>query len=238
MSRVLVVIPAYNEEQGVGEVIRQVRGCLPDADVLIVDDGSTDRTAQKVLEEGAILLSLPYNLGIGGAVQTGYKYAAQAGYEIVARVDADGQHAASGLSRLIEHVRAGDADVVVGSRYARDSGYRGSFLRFLGTKIFSALVSIAIRQRVTDATSGFIAMKRPAVQYCARDYPLDYPEVESLITLHRAGFRIKEVPVQMNPRRGGKSSINWTQATYYMVKVLIGVFVGSIRRAARRKEAV
>lgn len=232
MSNVVVIIPAYNEEDGIVQVIRRVRACLDNADIVVVDDGSTDATAQKVLEEDAIVLSLPFNLGIGGAVQTGYKFAARGGYEIVARIDADGQHDASGLPRLIQAIQQGRADIVVGTRYAQDLGYRGSLPRLFGTKLFSTIASLAIKQRVTDATSGFMAVTREVAEYCAHEYPVDYPEVESLITLHRAGFRISEIPVHMSPRAGGKSSINWTRAAYYMVKVLISILVGLLRRVA------
>lgn len=229
MPEILVIIPTFNEEEGIAGVVRQVKDCLPDADILVVDDGSRDRTVEVARQAGALILTLPHNLGIGGAVQTGYKFAVRGDYAIVARLDGDGQHVASGLPALVEAVQQRDGDIIIGSRYARDLGYRGSLPRLIGSRLFSTVASLAIGHKISDATSGFMAVSRGVAEYCARDYPLDYPEVESLITLHRAGFKIVELPVQMVQRNGGESSINWARAMYYTVKVLISIFVGLLR---------
>jgi glycosyltransferase involved in cell wall biosynthesis len=228
--KILVIIPAYNEADSIGGVIRRVRASAPGADVVVIDDGSTDATAAIAQESGALVVSLPHNLGIGGAVQTGYVFAAEMGYDIAVQVDGDGQHDPSEIAEIVAPVLAGQADVVIGSRYIEDRGYITPFLRRVGIFVLASIVSLIIRQRVTDTTSGFRAVNRRVIEFCAKEYPRDYPEPESVVLFRRVGFRVREIPVTMNPRYGGKSSITPTRSFYYMLKVLLAIFIGLLRR--------
>jgi glycosyltransferase involved in cell wall biosynthesis len=230
--RVLVIIPAYNEADSIGEVISQVRTSAPEADIVVVDDGSTDATATIAQEAGAFVISLPNNLGIGGAMQTGYTFAAEMGYDIAVQVDGDGQHDPTEICDLINAMEEYQADVVIGSRYIEDRGYITPFLRRVGIFILAYIVSLIIRQRVTDTTSGFRAVNRRVIEFCAREYPRDYPEPESVVLFRRAGFRVREIPVTMNPRYGGQSSITPMRSFYYMVKVLLAISIGLLRRVS------
>jgi hypothetical protein len=225
--RVLVIIPAFNEERSVGGVVGRVRSALPYARVLVVNDGSDDATAEVAAAAGAKVVELPYNLGIGGAVQTGFRYAADNGYDVAIQVDADGQHPPEEVPRLLAAMENG-TDVVVGSRFIEDSGYRAPFPRNFGIKLFARLLSALCRQRLTDTTSGFRAAGRAAILNLAHTYACDYPEVESLITLKKAGFRIAEIPVKMSPRTEGQSSINLAKGLYYIVKVVLAVLVDAL----------
>jgi glycosyltransferase involved in cell wall biosynthesis len=228
--KILVIIPAYNEADSIGEVIGRARPSAPGADVVVIDDGSTDATAAIAQKSGALVVSLPYNLGIGGAVQTGYVFAAEMGYDIAVQVDGDGQHDPAEIAEIVAPLLAGQADVVIGSRYIEDRGYITPFLRRLGIFLLASIVSLIIRQRVTDTTSGFRAVNRRVIEFCAREYPRDYPEPESVVLFWRAGFRVREIPVTMNPRYGGESSITSMRSFYYMVKVLLAIFIGLLRR--------
>ena len=224
-NRTLVVVPAYNEEKNLRELIREIKGELPGVDIVIIDDGSHDKTAGMARELGAEVLELPYNLGIGGAVQTGYKFALEMGYEVVIRVDGDGQHPPSEARKMAVPVLNGEADMAVGSRYLGDGDYEPQVLRKIGTGIFSALVSLMIKQKVTDATSGFAVLNRDAVEILCHESPRDYPEVESLVILHKNMMRIKEVGVRMKKREGGRSSIRGWKQAYYMIKVMLSLLV-------------
>jgi glycosyltransferase involved in cell wall biosynthesis len=228
--KVLVVVPAYNEADSIGGVISQVRTGVPEADVLVIDDGSTDATAAIAQEAGAFVVSLPHNLGIGSAVQTGYIFAAEMAYDIAVQVDGDGQHNPAEIPEIVAPLLAGQADVVIGSRYIEDRGYITPFLRQMGIFVLATIVSLIIRQRVTDTTSGFRAVNRRVIEFCAREYPRDYPEPESVVLFRRAGFRVREIPVTMNPRYGGQSSITPLRSFHYIVKVLLAIFIGLLRR--------
>jgi len=228
--RRIVIIPARNEENSVGGVIREIQAADPDFVVVVVDDGSTDRTAQVAEATGAIVLKLPYNLGIGGAVQTGYQYARENDFDIAVQVDGDGQHDPSEIARLLEPILDGRADMVVGTRFAEGGGYRGTRMRRVGIHLFAAIVSLIVRQRVTDTTSGFRAVNRRAIRLFALYYPHDYPEVEATVVLSRHGLKMVEVPVQMRIRETGNSSITAVRSVYYMVKVLLALFIGLFRR--------
>jgi len=228
--KLLVVVPAYNEADSIGGVISRVRTSVPEADVLVIDDGSTDATAAIAQEAGAFVVSLPHNLGIGSAVQTGYIFAAEMAYDIAVQVDGDGQHNPAEIPEIVAPLLAGQADVVIGSRYIEDRGYITPFLRQMGIFVLATIVSLIIRQRVTDTTSGFRAVNRRVIEFCAREYPRDYPEPESVVLFRRARFRVREIPVTMNPRYGGKSSITPMRSFYYMVKVLLAIFIGLLRR--------
>jgi glycosyltransferase involved in cell wall biosynthesis len=226
----LAIVPAFNEERAVARVVAEIRSADPGVVVVVVDDGSTDRTAAVAEQAGAIVLRLPFNVGIGAAVQTGYRYAYEHGFAIAVRVDGDGQHDASQLDHLLAPVLAGETDIAVGSRFAGGEGYRSSRSRRLGIRILAWTVSRLVGQRVTDATSGFQAVNRRGIELFARDYPHDYPEVEATVMLFRHRLRVLEVGVSMREREHGRSSITVLRSVYYMVKVLLALAVGIFRR--------
>jgi glycosyltransferase involved in cell wall biosynthesis len=232
LARPVAVVPALNEEASIGAVIEGIRAFDASFEVVVVADGSTDRTAEVAAEHGAQVLRLPFNLGIGGAVQTGFRYAWEQGCELVVRVDGDGQHDPAELGAVVAPVLAGSADVVVGSRFVGTDGYRSSRTRRLGIRVLAWTLSALVRQRVTDPTSGFQAMNRRALGLFAADYPHDYPEVEATLMAHRGGLRRQEVPVTMRERGGGRSSIGALRSVYYMVKVLLALFIDLFRRPA------
>ena len=229
-NSLLLIIPAYNEELCIAQVVSRARAMLPHADVLVVDDGSRDATALVAWQAGALVLSLPFNLGIGGAVQTGLKYAKRHDYELVVRVDGDGQHDPEELLRLLEVVRAGGADVAIGSRFLENmSLQRISVTRRLGIKLFAWEVSLLTGRRATDTTSGMTAMNRRAIHVLATHMPQDYPEVEARIILHRAGLTIVEIPVHMEERQAGVSSITSWRSIYYAMKVSLAVLLTTLK---------
>ncbi len=229
--RILVIIPAFNEEDSIARVIQNVREQIPEADICVVNDGSTDETGRIAEAEGAIVLHMPHNVGIGAGVQTGFIFADLMGYEIVIRNDGDGQHAPQDIPTIVQALIQGNADVVIGSRYIEDRGYTGTAARRAGSFILARLISSIIGQRVTDPTSGFIACNRQGVRLCAQVYPHDYPEPESIVLLHRAGLKLHEIPVTMKPRMGGQSSITPLRSGYYMIKVILAILVGLLRPA-------
>jgi glycosyltransferase involved in cell wall biosynthesis len=229
MSKVLVILPAYNEEASVARVLVAVRAVLPEADLLVVNDCSLDKTSEAARGAGATVLDLPVNLGIGGAMQTGYRFAAGKGYDFAIQVDADGQHDPKEIPRILNPVLEGRADIVIGSRYSSETGYHSSLMRRIGSRLFSLSVSSIVGRRITDTTSGFRAANRKVIRFYAEQYPQDYPEVEAVVMLHRAGFSIQEVPVRMLPRLGGDSSISPLKAVYYMIKVPLAISIGLFR---------
>ncbi|HZO61718.1 MAG TPA: glycosyltransferase family 2 protein [Gaiellaceae bacterium] len=226
----IAIVPAFNEQESVTHVIEEIRAFDPDFEVVVVDDGSTDGTAAAAARLGAHVVRLPFNLGIGGAVQTGFRYAFEHGFELAVRVDGDGQHDPAQLGLLLGPVVAGEADIVVGSRFASDGGYRSSRSRRVGISILAKTVSLLVRRRVTDPTSGFQALNRRAIALFAADYPHDYPEVEAALMVHKHELRMTEVPVHMRERSAGQSSIGALASVYYMVKVLLALFVGLFRK--------
>ncbi len=228
--KILVITPAFNEEGNIGGVISAVQDNVPGADIVVIDDGSSDGTAAAARRAGVTVLSHPYNMGIGASMQTGYKYAFRNAYEIAVQVDADGQHLAGEIKHLLEPIVEKKADLVVGSRFITSSGYRASFARSTGMAFFSRLVSAIIKEKVTDTTSGFRAAGRPCIEFFSRRYPDDYPEVEALVLLHKKGFSIMEVPVKMAERTGGRSSITPAKSVYYMIKVFLAILVDMIKR--------
>jgi glycosyltransferase involved in cell wall biosynthesis len=230
-ERRVAIVPALNEEHALPGVIDELRTFDPSLDIVVVDDGSVDRTAEVAASKGARVLRLPFNLGIGGAVQTGFRFAFEHGYDIAVRVDGDGQHDPSQLDRVLDPVLRGEADIAVGSRFAAGAdGYRSSRTRRLGIRLLARVVSRIVGQRVTDTTSGFQALNRHGIALFARDYPHDYPEVEATVMVFRHRLRLVEVPVTMRERGGGRSSITALRSVYYMVKVLLAIFVGLFRR--------
>jgi glycosyltransferase involved in cell wall biosynthesis len=227
--RTLIIIPALNEEKSVARVIARVRQQIPYADVLVVNDGSSDGTGARAEAVGAMVLHMPYNVGIGASVQAGFKFADKQGYEVVVRNDGDGQHDAAEITRMLDILAAGEADIIIGSRYIENRGYVGSPMRRLGSLILAHLISIIVKQRITDPTSGFIVCNRHATQLCALLYPHDYPEPESIVLLHRAGIRVREMPVTMQPRIDGQSSITTLRSAYYMLKVILAILIDLLR---------
>jgi glycosyltransferase involved in cell wall biosynthesis len=235
----LAIVPAYNEGEMVARVVREIRRHAPNFDVLVIDDGSTDATAAEAEAENAIVLRHPYNLGIGGAMQSGYKYALRHGYDVAVQVDGDGQHKPEYIPKMLNALRtAGDeADMVYGSRFRGNPGYKVPLGRRLGNLIFSIVLTAITRKRITDPTSGFRMTNRRGIELFARDYPHDYPEVEALLMLHAHHLRIHEVHVRMNARGFGRSSIDYPRSAYYMAKVLLALFVGLFRRRPTAIEA-
>jgi glycosyltransferase involved in cell wall biosynthesis len=230
--RKLAIVPAYNEEGMVGRVVREIKRHAPGFEVVVVDDGSLDATAVVAEEEGATVLRQPFNLGIGGAMQAGYKYALLNDYDVAVQVDGDGQHKPEYLPAMLAALQtSGDeADMVYGSRFLGDPGYRVPFMRKLGNRIFGVVLTAICRQPITDPTSGFRMVNRNGIELFARDYPHDYPEVEAILMLNAHRLKIHEVHVRMNARGFGESSIDYLSAAYYMIKVMLAIFVGLLRR--------
>jgi glycosyltransferase involved in cell wall biosynthesis len=228
--RSIAIVPARNEEASLGPLLAEIRAAEPDLGIVVINDGSTDATAQVAAAAGVPVVNLPFNVGIGGTIQTGYQYALEHGYDIAIQVDGDGQHDPSEIGSVLEPILEDRADLVVGTRFVSGGGYRGTRLRRVGIRIFANVVSLMVGQRVSDTTSGFRAVNRKALRLFAAQYPHDYPEVESIVLLSRHGQRMLEVPVQMRVRETGASSITALGAAYYMIKVLLALFIGLFRR--------
>ncbi|MBI3978373.1 MAG: glycosyltransferase family 2 protein [Chloroflexi bacterium] len=230
MSETLIVVPAYNEAGRIGAVVAAIQRWAPGCDILVVDDGSTDGTAAVARAAGATVVSLPFNLGYGAALQTGYKYALRQEYQFVVQLDGDGQHEPACIGELLDVVRQGWADVVIGSRFLGRGTYHAPVARRLGMRIFGGLASLLIGQPVSDPTSGFQALCRRAVAYEASDvYPADFPDADVIVMLHFAGFRIKEVPVVMYPRASGKSMHAGLKPLYYIFKMVLSMGMTLLR---------
>jgi glycosyltransferase involved in cell wall biosynthesis len=230
--RRIAIVPARDEAAAIAGVLDELRAFDPRLDVVVVDDGSVDDTAGIARARGATVVRLPFNLGIGGAVQTGFKYALEHGYDEAVRLDGDGQHIPAELPKLIGPLEAGEADIVVGSRFAGDEGtdYKPPLARRAGIRFFARIVSWLVHQRVTDTTSGFQALNRKGIALFAADYPHDYPEVEATVMVVKNRLRLKEVRVTMREREHGRSSINALRSIYYVLKVTLALFVGIFRR--------
>jgi len=228
--KILVIIPAYNEEASLPGVIQDLREHMPAADVLVVNDGSKDDTAQIARNIDVKVLDLPFNLGIGGAVQSGYLYAERNSYDIAVQFDGDGQHLGSEIKKLLEPLEAQQVDLVVGSRFLAVGGYKAPIFRKIGIGIFSFVISRILGTTVTDSTSGFRAANRRVIEFFAHTYPDDYPEVESLVLMHKVGLRMTEVSVTMRGRTSGRSSITPVRSVYYMTKVLMAIFIDLMKK--------
>jgi glycosyltransferase involved in cell wall biosynthesis len=237
-TRLVAVVPAWNEEGAIGRVVDEIKAFDAFATVVVVDDASTDQTALVAEAHGATVLRLLFNVGIGGAVQTGFRYARDEGYDVAVRLDGDGQHDASELGKLLAPIRAGTANLVIGSRFVDPGGrYRPPFARRMGIRVFARLVTLLGGQKVTDTTSGFVALDRVGVELFAREYPHDYPEVEATLIALRSGLRLAQVQVEMRERQAGSSSITFVRSLYYIVKVMLALLVASLRRYPRLEAA-
>jgi glycosyltransferase involved in cell wall biosynthesis len=238
LGRMLVVVPAYNEAGRVGRVIADLHAALPTADVLVVNDGSADATAAEAVAAGAHVITLPVNLGYGAALQTGYKYAVRHHYDVVGQIDADGQHRPEHFPLLLERLTRPEVDVVLGSRFLdRDGHYRPSVARKLGIGLFGRLATAMTRQHVSDPTSGFQAMRLDVARFfCTDVYPADYPDADILILLHRSGFRVSEVPVQMEASPEGKSMHRGHRSFYYVYKMMLSILVTVLRPRSGRRD--
>jgi glycosyltransferase involved in cell wall biosynthesis len=239
--RTLVFIPAWNEEGSVAAVIADVRKCMPEADLLVIDDGSTDATAARAREAGALVASLPFNQGLGAALQTGYLHARREGYEFCAHLDADGQHPPAEVARLLAEVYADRADLVIGSRYsepgpAESDDYKPTFSRRIGTGVFRFFLTLATRQRFTDTTSGMRAANRKVMALFSERYSPDFAEIESLQLAVRQGLRVEELPVRMLERVGGTSFLTPLRSAFFIFKGMIVLVVGQFRPREAKAE--
>lgn len=233
--KTLIIIPALNEAESIVRVVGAVQEHAPWADIVVINDGSTDDTAHLARKAGAIVIDMPFNVGIGAAVQTGFRYAARHGYEVAVQTDGDGQHPPSELPSLVSALQNLDADMVIGSRFLEYRGYSQTAARRAGGYILARILSAATHTRMTDPTSGFRASNRRTLELCAQLYPHDYPEPEAIIILHRAGLKIREIPVTMQQRQGGVSSITPLRSAYYMTKVILAILINLLRAPALQK---
>jgi glycosyltransferase involved in cell wall biosynthesis len=231
--KVLVIVPAHNEEKSLGMVLDELRKKAPFADIVVVDDGSTDGTAEVAREHDVKVLSLPINLGIGGAVQTGFKYAAIKGYDIAVQIDADAQHDPSYLSSLLALLIEEKADIVIGSRYLNDDRVEMPLIRNIGIKYFSWLTSKIIGYKITDCSSGYRALNSKAIKLFSENYPIDFPDAEALIVAHKAGLKIAELPVKFRKRNAGKSSLHFLRLIYYPIKETLAIVTLLTKREGR-----
>ena len=231
VPKILAIVPAYNEAGNIGSVVQQIRSLSIPVDVLVVNDGSRDSTAQEASAQGASVVSLPFNLGIGGAVQTGFQFAFDGGYDIAVQIDGDGQHDAADLPKLLAPITAGHADMVVGSRFMENSdGFKSSFSRRLGIQFFVHLIGALTGASISDPTSGFRAYNQKMIRLFAEQYPHDFPEPEAIMLARLFEAKIEEVPVEMRKRSAGLSSIRYMKTLYYMVKVTFAILLNKIKK--------
>lgn len=229
----IVIIPAYNEISNIRTTVQDILDHAPGFDYVIINDCSQDGTMRFCTEQGMNIINLPVNLGIGGAVQTGYLYAWRNGYDVAVQFDGDGQHDASYLGEMADFLQEQQADMVIGSRYIKKEGFQSSGIRQFGIRYFSALIKLLTGKRVTDPTSGMRIVNRDVMKIYSEDYPVDYPEPESVVTILRMGKKVSEIPVIMRERQGGVSSISPRKAVYYMIKVTLAILMECLRK--RRK---
>jgi glycosyltransferase involved in cell wall biosynthesis len=232
----LIVVPAFNEQEAIGQVVREIRATVPGVPVLVVDDCSTDGTAELARAAGADVLPVPHHLGLGGAVQAGYKLAFELGYEYVIRMDGDGQHDPLYIPTILDALRTSSCQMAIGSRYLDGEAEHTSFARGLGIRFFRLVLRPILGREVRDPTSGFVGVNREALQVFSRSFPLEYPEIETLVVLKRKAFRFVEVPCRMRRRLAGRSTITALRSLYYIAHVLLGVFVNVLKYERKRKK--
>ena len=229
MLKKLIIIPAYNESSNIEGTVAAIKKDAPDFDYVIINDCSTDNTLEICHKNNFNVVSLPYNLGIGGAVQTGYLYAKKYGYDLAVQVDGDGQHNPAFLSKMANELIESNVNMVIGSRFLEKEGFRSSFMRRVGIRYFTGLIRMLTGKKITDATSGLRMIDRNIIELFANDYPDDYPEPETIVSLLNKGYSVKEIPVVMNERQGGVSSISATKSVYYMIKVTLAILFVKLR---------
>ena len=227
-ARCLVIVPAYNESEAIASVVKGLHEHLPEVDIVVIDDGSVDRTYQHV-PDFATVIRLPFNLGIGAAMQTGYRYAEHYGYDVAVQVDGDGQHPPAEVARLIDHLLSHDCDLVVGSRFKETIEYRQSFSRMLGIHFLRLWIQLLTGRRFSDCTSGFRVAGRKVIDCYAHWYPSDYPEPEVLVLLTNEKMRIEEIQVHMEQRTAGQTSIPMFHGIFYVAKVAIAMLLDKMR---------
>ena len=234
--KILIIVPAYNEEKNIRNVILSLKTADPNYECLVVNDGSKDNTQAEAESTGlATVIQLPSNLGIGGAVQTGFKYAFYENFDFAIQFDGDGQHLASEIPKLLAPLQRNEIDVCIGSRFVEKTlGFQSTFLRRIGIRVFEFMNHLLIRRRITDSTSGFRAYNKSAIQFLAANYPTDYPEPETVILLGKNDYRICEVAVEMAERQGGTSSISGLKSAHYMIKVILAMLMTAHRHKIRR----
>ena len=225
----LIIIPAYNERESIKNTVEDILKNAPDFDYVVINDCSTDDTLEILKENKFNHVSLPINLGIGGAVQTGYKYAKEHGYDLAVQVDGDGQHDPAFLNTMAEFMEEKGVDMVIGSRFIKKEGFQSSALRQFGIRYFTVLIKLLTGKTVTDPTSGLRMAGRNVIELFAANYPSDYPEPETAVTVLNAGYKIEEIPVIMRERQGGVSSITMKKGAYYMVKVSLAIIIERLR---------
>jgi glycosyltransferase involved in cell wall biosynthesis len=233
----LIIIPAYNESANIENTVKDIVNNAPDFDYVIINDCSTDNTFEICERNGFNVVNLPLNLGIGGAVQTGYLYAYNNGYDIAVQVDGDGQHDPAFLTKMAEVMVAEKADMLIGSRFLEKEGFQSSRVRRMGITYFTWLIKLFTRKKITDPTSGLRMINSDIIEIFAESYPRDYPEPESVVHVIRLGKNVREIPVIMRERQGGKSSIRFFSSIYYMIKVTVAILTELMRKIDRKKEA-
>ena len=225
----LIIVPAYNEELNISKIIKEIKEYAPGFDYVVINDCSTDRTLDICNSENINYINLPVNLGIGGAMQTGYLYAYENGYDVAVQLDGDGQHDAFYVKEMLRVLNEKNVDMVIGSRYIDKEGFQSSTMRRAGIKYFTGLIKMITGKVITDPTSGFRMAGKKVIKRFACDYPRDYPEPESVVRLLKDKYNVSEIPVVMRPRQGGKSSISALNSVYYMVKVSIAIIVAGVK---------
>ena len=233
--KLLILIPAFNEEGAVGSVVEEVRSVMLDVPVLVVDDCSADATREVARLAGASVLPLPHHLGLGGCVQAGYRLAFELGYDYVIRVDGDGQHDPRDIPKILEALVLEGCEMVIGSRFVNGEGGHSGFLRALAIVFFRAVLRPILGKTVHDPTSGFVGVNRTALALFSRSFPLEYPEIEALVVLKRKAFQFEEIPCNVRPRQAGRSSITAVKSVYYIMHVLLGVFINILKYEGRRR---
>lgn len=226
----LIIIPAYNESESIENTVHDIMNNAPSFDYIVINDCSTDNTKEICETQGFNVVNLPINLGIGGAVQTGYKYALEYDYDVAVQVDGDGQHDPVFLEKMARVLQAEQLDMVIGSRFIDKEGFQSSAMRRMGIKYFTMLIKVLTGKTITDPTSGLRMVGKNIIELYSSDYPKDYPEPESVVAVLRRGMKVKEIPVVMRNRQGGVSSINPSKSIYYMIKVTLAILVESIRK--------